>query len=147
MNLYTWALQWNIPAEAIADLRMQMGYQGTLPVVSDATSEAGALKRVRLEAAHKNKILWRNNRGVWQDDYGNWIRYGLANDSIQMNKQIKSHDLIGIDKSNGQFISREMKKPGWTYKGTPEEVAQEVWLQLILSSGGDAAFATGEGSL
>ena len=148
MNLYKWSIKWGISIEAVADLKQQMGLNGTppSPLSEPVTSEAGVSKMVRLEAAHKSKILWRNNVGAFSDDSGNFIRYGLANDSAAMNKRIKSHDLIGIG-DGGQFLSRECKAPGWRYTGSAREKAQLKYLELVLSMGGDAAFATGEGTL
>jgi len=74
-----------------------------------------------------------------------------------MNDFIKSADLIGIRPIKiretmvgmviGQFVSREIKHSGWKYRGTPHEIAQMRWIELITSQGGDACFATGEGTL
>lgn len=148
MNLVAWAVQWQIPVEALEDLRRQMGLNGTTPLAGarELTTEAGAQSAVRLEAADMGIHLWRNNVGALQDANGRWVRYGLVNDSKALNKKVKSADLIGI-KPNGQFISREVKEPGWVYTGTEHERAQLKFAQIILSMGGDAAFATGPGSL
>ena len=145
MNLIDWALKWGISREAIADFKHQVGLDGDL-ANSNATTESGAQQRVRLEAASLGIMLWRNNVGATMDQNDRLIRYGLANDSKAMNTRIKSADLIGI-RPDGQFVSREIKKPGWRYTGTPREEAQLRWANLILASGGDAAFATGEGTL
>lgn len=101
--------------------------------------------------------LWRNNVGGTYTEEGSFLRYGLANDSKQMNDAIKSHDLIGIrpvlieqhhvGKIIGQFVSREVKAAGWKYRGTKREEAQLRWAELIASLGGDACFANGEGTL
>jgi hypothetical protein len=120
-------------------------------------SEAASTAIVRLEAARLGILLWRNNvgAGVLQD--GSFIRWGLANDSTQMNRQIKSADLIGIrpllitpahvGHTIGQFVSRECKRPGWKWCGNERELAQLEWAKLVNGAGGDAAFATGEGTL
>jgi hypothetical protein len=112
---------------------------------------------VRLEASQKGVRIFRNNRGAFQDATGRWIRYGLANDSEQYGDKIKSSDLIGIRKvmitpdmvggSIGQFVSREIKRTDWKYRGTAEEQAQLAWLEFILLMGGDAAFANSTGTL
>lgn len=74
-----------------------------------------------------------------------------------MNKVIKSADLIGIRPVLitpghvglviGQFVSREIKPTGWKYTGKAREEAQLRWAELVAACGGDAAFATGEGTL
>lgn len=85
------------------------------------------------------------------------MRYGLGNDSPQINAVLKSADLIGIrpvvitaqhvGHTVGQFVSRECKAPGWQYTGTDREVAQLNWARLVNACGGDAAFTTGPGAL
>nr|WP_297388188.1 hypothetical protein [uncultured Roseateles sp.] len=140
----------------MADLQRQLGMEGTAHDVP-GESEAATSVRVRLEASQKGMRLWRNNVGVLQDETGRPVRYGLANDSPAVNKHIKSADLIGIRPVLiqpqhvglvlGQFVSREMKEGGWQYKGTEREEAQLRWAQLVASLGGDAAFATGVGTL
>jgi len=156
VTLDEWAVRWRIPAEAITDLR-----QSLFPVCvkgpERCVTEADAQAIVRLEASRKGGRLYRNNVGVMVDKRGVPIRYGLANESPAMNAAIKSADLIGIKPilitpahvgaTIGQFVSREIKRPGSRYTGTPREVAQLHWAELILSLGGDAAFATGEGTL
>jgi hypothetical protein len=119
--------------------------------------EAGILSEVRLEASEKGCRLWRNNVGATYTDKGHFIRYGLANDSAQLNAVLKSADLIGIrpivitpahvGKIIGQFVSREIKQSNWRYTGTDREKAQLSWAELIISLGGDACFATGKGTL
>lgn len=158
MNLTTWALRWGVSPEALEDLRRHV--MGLYPDPSTAAaaqsgSEADASNRVRLEASRLGKRLWRNNVGAGMID-DRMIRWGLANDSTAVNRVIKSGDLIGIQPVRithshighviGQFVSREVKAPGWKYTATPREVAQQNWAALVLSLGGDAAFCTGGGS-
>lgn len=142
MNLVEWANRWGIPYEAINELREGFGMLHLKPP-EGLTTEAAVSKHVRLIARRQGIFLWRNNVGAGQDENGNFFRYGLANDSKQMNEKIKSSDLIGIG-PDGRFIARECKKPGWQYSGTPREVAQAAFIQLINANGGDAKFTTGE---
>lgn len=120
-------------------------------------TESDIQTRIRLEASRKGIKLWRNNVGVLMDRNGRPVRYGLANDSAQLNAVIKSSDLIGIKpvvitaemvgKIMGQFVAREIKASNWIYKDTDREKAQQAFIDLINSLGGDAAFCNGEGSL
>ena len=120
-------------------------------------SEAGILSDIRLEASELGARLWRNNVGATYTPNGQFIRYGLANDSAATNKTIKSADLIGIRPilitpqhvglTIGQFVSREVKAPNWRYSGNERELAQLRWAELILSLGGDACFTIGRGTL
>lgn len=126
-------------------------------MTKDFTSESGISSDIRLEASQRGCRLWRNNVGATYTPTGQFIRFGLANDSAQLNKAIKSADLIGIRPvlitqahvglTIGQFISREVKHPGWKYTGTERERAQLAWAELINSLGGDACFTTGRGTL
>jgi len=110
---------------------------------------------VLLSASKAGWRLFRNNVGVLLDSRGIPVRYGLANTSKQLNKSLKSGDLIGIrpvvitpdmvGKTIGQFVSRECKRPGWKFNPNDErDVAQRHWLELINSLGGDARVTTGE---
>lgn len=119
--------------------------------------EADTLALVKLEASRKGLRLWRNNVGAVTDARGNFYRYGLANETAAMNASVKSGDLIGIrptlvtpamiGATLGVFVSRECKRPGWRWAGTPRELAQFAWVELVTGLGGDAGFATGEGTL
>lgn len=159
MMLAAWAREWGIPAAALDDLRIRLlGLEGSPEPAPLGTSEAAVQARVRLEASRKGLRLWRNNVGVFHDpETHTYVRFGLANDSAQLNRVVKSGDLIGIRPRRigpadvglviGQFVSREVKRGGWHYTGSEREVAQLAWATLINSLGGDAAFCNGEGSL
>lgn len=160
MMLEEWAIQWGVPHAALMDLRARMGLHAALGQPqheADGHSESWATAKVRMEASRKGVVLWRNNNGAGTLEDGSFLRWGLANDSKKVNEVLKSGDLIGIrpvaitpahvGRTIGQFVSREMKPPGWTYKATEREVAQLEWANLIVSRGGDAGFATGEGTL
>jgi hypothetical protein len=156
VSISEWAAKWGVSQTALDDLRRTL-HPYCPPAPKEARLEAESSAVVRIEASRKGKRLWRNNVGVMLDERGMPVRYGLANESEKMNKVIKSSDLIGIQPilityqhvgaTIGQFVSREMKRPGWVFSGTEREVAQRNWLELILAFGGDAAFATGEGTL
>lgn len=115
--------------------------------------EADVQARVRLEAARRGWMLWRNNVGVLMDSRGVPVRYGLANDSKKVNENVKSGDLIGIrpvvitpahvGNVIGQFVSVECKHAGWRPSPTDtHEAAQMRWAELVLLAGGHAVFAT-----
>lgn len=57
-------------------------------------------QKVRLAVAAAGVDLWRNNVGLalHTDQYGQTraVRYGLLNDSEEINERFKSSDLIGI---------------------------------------------------
>lgn len=156
MNLNQWAIKWGVPYEALEDLRrgFKTSDSGD-PALITGTSEAAVQTQVRLEASKKGLRVWRNNVGACMDEDGNFIRYGLANDSKQMNENIKSSDLIGIrpvvvtsclvGQTIGQFVAREVKAGGWSYTGSKREAAQLKFLELVSALGGDAAFANGGG--
>lgn len=157
MIFAAWAAKWRVPPAAIAELQASvLGLDGTPGAVA-GKSEAAVQSQVRLEASRKGGRLWRNNVGAGYAEDGSFMRWGLANDSAQVNKVIKSADLIGlrpvlikqqhVGLVLGQFVSREVKAAGWRYSGTDREVAQLNWATLVNTLGGDAAFATGEGTL
>lgn len=157
MTLNQWAIKWGVPAAAVEDLRREFGAINTEPRPNAGESEAAVQNKIRLEASRKGLRLWRNNNGATMDENGNFIRFGLANDSKQLNDKIKSSDLIGarpvlitsahVGQIIGQFVAREVKPGSWSYSGTPRELAQLKFLELVASLGGDAAFATDEGTL
>jgi len=157
-DIYTWAKRHGVPYTAVQELLALFGTVQRDVTAANGLSEAAVQTNLRLEASRKGIRLWRNNVGVAHDpEVGTYVRYGLANESTQMNRVIKSGDLIGvrpviitphhIGTVIGQFISREAKHGGWRYAGTEREVAQLNWIKLVVSLGGDAAFANGEGTL
>ena len=160
MTLHQWAARWGISGAAVADLQILFGMNGTDDAhlgANRSLTESHVQTAVRLEAAAKGLLIWRNNVGALKDENGRVVRYGLANDSKAVNDRIKSGDLIGVrpllvssdmvGHVVGQFVSREVKAPGWHYSAQPREVAQLRWIELVASVGGDAKFCTGEGTL
>lgn len=157
MSVKDWQQKWNISDLALHELHLSLMRESQPLTMDPKTPEHIVQANIRLEAATKGLVLWRNNVGLAFDDRGNPIRFGLANDSSKMNKNIKSSDLIGIrpvtitlpmvGTTIGQFVAREVKRAEWTYKGTQREAAQAKFLELILLYGGDAGFANGPGTL
>ena len=139
-------------------------FNGLQPKDIDSTllgkSEAWAQQRARLQIADQGAKSWRNNVGVTPakcDACGakqQPVRYGLANDSPQMNKKIKSSDLIlaiprqitpsMVGQTIAQFGAIECKPPGWQYSGKRQEPGQMAWLTLINQIGGFGRFSTGD---
>lgn len=131
-------------------------------------SESAVQTRIRIRAGELGIPLFRNNSGACEDVTGRLIRYGLANDSAQMNKRLKSGDLIGLLVRErwdgveppykgerrmirtGVFLSVECKKEDWQggYPTEPDpsrfnerEQAQQNWIDLVRRNGGIAGFA------
>lgn len=157
MTLDLWANRHDIPHEALAELKVLLGVDQPLIKPLHGQSEAAVQTRVRVEASQKGLRLWRNNVGMLMDENGIPVRFGLANESQQMNKKIKSSDLIGIrpvlikphhvGSTIGQFVAREVKRGDWKFTGSDRESAQLKFLELVLSLGGDACFARSDDTL
>lgn len=101
----------------------------------------------RLAASRAGARVWRNNVGACVAEDGRQIRYGLCNDSSQLNRAIKSADLIGIQPvlitaemvgtHLGVFVSIECKAPG-ARTDPARLLAQEAWRDVIRAAGGYA---------
>ena len=138
MTLDAWKILY---PEAAAALRSVL-IDAPTPTLIEGKSESAAQTEVRIAASHAGWRLWRNNVGAGMVD-GQFLRWGLCNDSSAINKRIKSSDLIGI-KPGGQFVAREIKPPGWVYSGTEREEGQLRFMTIVVAMGGDAKFTTGE---
>lgn len=154
--VHQWATDWGFPPHAVADLmsRMGMGFEPKQFAELAGWSESAIQSKVRVDAAKSDILLWRNNVGALQDDTGRVVRYGLCNDTADLNKRVKSSDLIGMKKTwitpqmvgtfIGQFAAREVKEYGWRYTGTDREAAQAKFGQIVTAWGGDFKFTCGE---
>jgi hypothetical protein len=103
--------------------------------------ESTVLTMIRKAVAeHGSGLLWRNNTGKLQDQYGRWVSYGLA---------IGSADLVGVQRVSlpcpscgaalpplGRFFAVEGKQEG----ARPSE-DQETWLRVVQEHGGVAGVA------
>lgn len=123
-------------------------------------SETAVQQLVRLEhmtATGGTGQIWRNNSGAGMivDEYGveRMVRWGLANDSKQLNDRIKSSDLIGITPVQitpamvgywlGVFTAYECKPEGWHLTlGDKRGLAQERFLTIVKESCGFGGFVT-----
>jgi len=154
-KLKLWQDHHCISTEAIRDLSYILGFNipeliPNLNMNNSPQSEAAVQVDCRLKASNMGDRLWRNNVGVAKRDDGTPIRFGLCNETPQMNKQIKSSDLIGIKQVLitpahvgtviGQFWAPEIKKGDWYYTGTSREQAQLKFHQIVNDLGGCAKF-------
>lgn len=159
-TLQTWANTWGVSDVALADLfaRLMVDVDAIPELNPKAGPEEKVKWAVRVEGRDKGVLLLRNNVGALQDATGRLVRYGLANESKVVNKHSKSGDLIGLRAIDitpahvgmriGQFVSREVKAPGWRFNPHDEhEVAQMHWATLISSYGGDAMITDRVGTL
>lgn len=115
-------------------------------------AESPIQQQIRVRAARRGWLLFRNNRGAGKlllpGGLSRFLRWGLANDSKKLGDAIKSGDLVGgrpivitadmVGKTILQFASVEVKKEGWRPDGSLEYCAQVQWMKLIEDHGGFA---------
>lgn len=154
-----WAAQWQVPLAAIRDLERRLGIAPELhqlPNPLTGTSEAAvSAEAVRQARDFYGAYLWRNNSGAY--DASNppspGTRWGLGNDSKQVNEVMKTPDFVGIwplpitpdlvGTTVGQFVGIEMKEHGWRFTGRGRERAQMNFGELVLKLGGRFCFHSG----
>jgi hypothetical protein len=116
--------------------------------------ETPVQQRLRLRLSELGRVNWRNNNGACYDENGRLIRFGLGNDSEELNRNFKSSDLIGINPVFitpdmigtviGQFLAVESKASDWHMTpGDHRAHAQLAWHNIVRQYGGLAGFATG----
>lgn len=119
--------------------------------------ESAVDSHIILDCARLGDYLWRNNTGaanMVNPDTGktSFVRFGLANESAQMNKIIKSSDRIGITTITitpdmvgqriGVFTAIETKPSDWVFRHSDKRaVAQAAFHDIVLNAGGFAGFA------
>lgn len=144
-TLHDWAARHNLPASALQELVALLTYTPDLPA---GKSEAAVQNEIRVAASRMGIVLWRNNVGAYETPEGQWVRYGLNNDSSAANKRMKSADLIGIHRATGRFVSIEVKRPGWKHSDASErDRAQLAWAATIAGCGGIALRTTSADAL
>ena len=146
--LTEWAAAHRIPPAALQDLIARLTLSEH-PAAEAGRSEAAVQADIRLAASRRGDlVLWRNNSGAYQNDQGQWVRYGLNNESAQQNKRMKSADLIGIHRPSGRFVSIEVKRPGWKHSDASErDRAQAAWAATVAAMGGVALRVTSAQSI
>jgi hypothetical protein len=159
--LTAWLSRWNLPPQAVTELYCLLGTAGSVgagaadgPPPPPGSGPESSVQNARvLQAAKQGIRLWRNNSGAFTDETGRLIRFGLGNTSAQINKVIKSSDLIGITpvivtlpmvgQQVGIFTAEETKRPGWKLRpGDDRAQAQWRFGKLVLSLGGIFRFVT-----
>lgn len=105
-------------------------------------TESVVQSEIRQRAGSRGVLLWRNNRGAMEDPTnGRIVRFGLGNDSPQVDRRLKSSDLVGqitelhfVPGHGGGYedkIARpvhvECKAEGWRFPdawrgSTPDEI-------------------------
>lgn len=118
-------------------------------------SETNINAEIMLESSQRGTPLLRNNSGVLPDRQGRPVRFGLGNESKEVNKIFKSSDLIGIypvritqemvGSTVGLFFAVESKKPGWRFDERAQ--AQQNFGRWVQRHGGLFTFATGPGDV
>lgn len=153
--------------QAAYELSLVTAQQPVIDTAHAGHDEAYAQQQARFALARAGGLAWRNNVGATPAKIDTTcprcsfkyevkqriVRYGLANDSHQLNSVVKSSDLIGVLPRNitpdmvgttiGQFVAVECKRPGWHFTGKGREEAQQAFLSLVLQRGGVAQFSTG----
>jgi len=152
-QLHDWALRWAIPYDALKELSATLGAVIVEPSPMSGKSEAAVQAAKRLQASNRGGRLWRNNLGAYLDEHGNFIRYGLCNDTPALNKVMKSSDLIGVYPLRitqehvgsivGQFWAVECKAGNWTHVSDDREEAQLAFGRLVVALGGRFEFENG----
>jgi hypothetical protein len=124
-------------------------------------SEALVQSLVRIRAPSLAMHLWRNNCGQLKDANGRPVRYGLANDSKLLNREVKSGDLVGwtrhtitaadVGRTVAIFTSIECKPEDWTPPCSGAEferyMAQLAWAKLVTDCGGIAKIVSSDDQL
>jgi hypothetical protein len=115
--------------------------------------ESAVQTHTRLELARAGALVWRNNVGACEDKSGRIIRYGLCNESAQMNRALKSSDLVGVmpvvvtpdmvGKTVGLFLAVECKQSDWHMTPSDQRAAAQLrYIELVRSVGGIGGFIT-----
>jgi hypothetical protein len=161
MSLLSWALRNGVGPAALNELQIELGLLTPTFAPEDpgqGKSEGWVQSMARLEASRRGIRAFRNNVGALPNPAGRPVRFGLANESKEINEDVvKSSDLVGWRKlvidprmvgyTVAQFWCREIKEPGWQFTGQGREGPQKAWIDMVNAEGGDAAFLTDPGQV
>jgi len=113
-------------------------------------TERQLLSWIRIHSLSKfNSFLMRNNSGTLPNPTtGTPIRFGLGNDSHQINTVFKSSDLIGITPikcpcghTYGVFTALEIKNPDWKFDfKNKNDQAQQNFINIVKQNSGIGSF-------
>jgi hypothetical protein len=160
-GLTDWSARHGVSAAALQELRriLMQPVVSALHATSEAAlsdaalSEAAVQNNLRLNCSRAGIVTFRNNSGAGKMDNGSFVRFGLCNESPAQNASMKSSDIIGIKPTAilpehvgriaGIFYARECKPSNWKRPSDDREIAQQRFIFLINSLGGDAAFHNG----
>ena len=161
MTYDEWLYRWQglIPTQALQELHAVLTRPENPPERNhgDPRSEAAVQAAGVLALSDLGALVYRNNVGVLKDVNGRPVRYGLANETPNMNKVLKSGDYIGampyvvqpydVGRTLGVFLSVEFKPADWHYTGKGREQAQLNWQTAYNRIGGVAFFANSTQSI
>lgn len=127
--------------------------------------ESAVETHIRLDAAKLGIELWRNNVGMaWHGEVTHLkdgsihirnprpVRYGICNESKQMNEVVKSSDWLGITPEMvmphhvgeiwGIFTALEAKPTNFKFNSSDKHLlAQKNFHDIVRKAGGRAGFA------
>lgn len=150
-QILEWAQRNSVSLQALRELTQLFL---SVPDKTDAGSESRVQGEIRLAAPEFGGCMLRNNSGGCTDDTGRVIRYGLGNDSKQINDVYKSPDLVGttpmrieahhVGRIIGVATYCEVKEPGWKSprQSNKREQAQAAFLTHQAGMGALCLFAT-----
>lgn len=152
--LIEWAEKWGIPNAAFAELAQLTSDTAFTPDPDKVGRSEEAIQNARrVHAAQGGAWLMRNNVGALKDHTGRVLRFGLCNETKDVNKRLKSSDLIGIEPVRitpahvgqviGQFVAIECKEYDWKWSGNAHEMAQLAFGCRVRSLGGKFHFESG----
>lgn len=105
---------------------------------------------IKLEAGKHGLSLLINNSGALNDEVGRLVRFGIGNESKEINDRLKFPDYVFIlptiiqphhvGMKIGIFAGAELKRPDWEYTGKGREQAQMNAIEFIRLNGGVAGF-------